>query len=180
MPLLEQRFIAVGWWVWNNHPIILTFSPETFVQQNTEKGKECQENKETSSLWIFSRVVFVPFFFFFSILPWIPRNFHTPITLLSLLSHRAAVVIWGLQCCCPSFLAFMSKTFQNIEDCAERYHQCQVLVCSLLEDLLLEYLVGDSDCSPSLKAKCHLETKLLAELHRRLASPLGTWEEDSH
>lgn len=32
MPLLEQCFVAVGWWVWNNHPVILTFSPETFVQ----------------------------------------------------------------------------------------------------------------------------------------------------
>lgn len=32
MPLLEQRFVAVGWWVWNDHPVILALSPETFVQ----------------------------------------------------------------------------------------------------------------------------------------------------
>lgn len=32
VPLLEQCFVAVGWGVWDDHPVILALSPETFVQ----------------------------------------------------------------------------------------------------------------------------------------------------
>lgn len=39
MSLFQQCFVAVGWWVWNDDSIILTFSPKTFIQQDAAREK---------------------------------------------------------------------------------------------------------------------------------------------
>lgn len=39
MSLFEQRLVAVGWRVRDDHAVILTLSPKTFIQQYAESGK---------------------------------------------------------------------------------------------------------------------------------------------